>query len=199
MANKASLKQNLEELLGGGDSGNLDVLLDLLEKLWDERRKHVNDRWSRTLPFSEYIVDRWKKAELLGFGQGTSIYDSAMVFGDVSVGINTWIGPHVILDGSGGLIIGDNCSISAGVQIYSHDSVKWAVSGGMEPYEHATTNIGNNCYVGPNTVINKGVNIGSNCVIGANSLVLRDVPTGSKAWGNPVKIQNQTDQIGKNK
>ena len=30
-----------------------------------------------------------------------------MIIGDVKVGKNTWIGPNVILDGSGGLEIGD--------------------------------------------------------------------------------------------
>ena len=33
-------------------------------------------------------------------------YDSVLVIGDVQVGKNTWIGPFVVLDGSGGLEIG---------------------------------------------------------------------------------------------
>ena len=80
-------------------------------------RKEVDKKWKRTLPFGDYFVDRWEKANELGFGKGTSIYDSAIVIGDVKVGENTWIGPNVILDGSGGLQIGSWCSISAGVQI----------------------------------------------------------------------------------
>ena len=187
MNEKAASKKTLEELLGIIDPGHLEVLLGLLEKLWVERRNHVNERWKRTLPLGEYIVDRWEKARILGFGQGTSIYDSALVFGDVTVGENTWIGPHVILDGSGGLSIGNNCSISAGVQLYSHDSIKWAVSGGVEPYECAQTSIGDNCYIGPNTVVVKGVDIGNSCIVGANSLVLKDIPAGSKAWGSPCQ------------
>lgn len=137
-------------------------------------------------------MDRWEKARVLGFGQDSSIYDSALVFGNVSVGKNTWIGPNVILDGTGGLCIGDNCSISAGVQIYSHDSVNWAVSGGVEPYEYAKTRIGDNCYIGPNAVISKGVAIGSGCVIGANSLALENIPPNSNAYGTPCKIKGNT-------
>jgi hypothetical protein len=34
----------------------------------------------------------------------------------------------VILDGRGGLLIGDYVSISAGVQIYTHDTVEWSTS-----------------------------------------------------------------------
>lgn len=182
-------------MLGGGDTGQIERLLELLEKLWAKRRLEVVDRWQRTLPFADYIVDRWGKAKALGFGEGVSVYDSVLVFGDVQVGPKTWIGPFVILDGSGGLSIGANCSISAGVQIYSHDSVKWATSGGEAQYEYAKTTIGNNCYIGPNTVIAKGVVIGDGCVIGANSLVLHDIPAGSKAYGMPCSVNEKVDEI----
>lgn len=137
---------------------------------------------------NELFTDRWEKAKYLKFGEGTSIYDSSMVFGNVKVGKNTWIGPFTILDGSGGLCIGNNCSISAGVQIYSHDSVKWAVSGGKEKYEYKSIAIGDNCYIGPNTIIAKGVTIGNGCIIGANSFVNKSFENGLKIAGNPAKI-----------
>ena len=108
-------------------------MLNRLREFWRARRGEVDAKFSRTLPFGDYVVDRWEKARLLGFGEGTSIYDSALVLGDVSVGENTWIGPGTILDGTGGLSIGSFCSISAGVQIYTHDTVAWATSGGVEP------------------------------------------------------------------
>ena len=121
------------------------TLIEDLRKLWEYSREKVNRKWHRTLPFGDYIVDRWKKAELLGFGKGTSIYDSSLVFGDVKVGQHTWIGPFTILDGSGGLEIGSYCSISAGVQIYTHDTVQWAISGGEEDPEYAPTKVGSRC------------------------------------------------------
>ncbi len=166
----------------------LEVLLNNLKSLWLHRRREVDESFNRTLPFADYIVDRWEKARELGFGDETSIYDSALVLGNVKVGKKTWIGPAVVLDGSGGLEIGSNCSISAGVQIYSHDSVKWAISGGSHGYEYAKTMIGNNCYIGPNTIITKGVSIGDGCIIGANSLVLNDISSGSKAYGSPCRV-----------
>jgi acetyltransferase-like isoleucine patch superfamily enzyme len=152
-----------------------------------ERAIDVRQRWQRSLPAGEYLVDRWERARELAFGEGASIYDSAIVIGSVSVGANTWIGPWVMLDGSGGLSIGSNCSISAGAQIYTHDSVGWATSGGEKPIERAATRIGNRCYLGPNVIVAKGVSIGDGCVIGANSLVLHDIPSGAKAWGTPCR------------
>jgi acetyltransferase-like isoleucine patch superfamily enzyme len=148
----------------------------------------MRQQWNRTLPFGDYIVDRWAKAQTLGFGVGSSIYDSSLVLGDVRVGCNTWIGPFTVLDGSGSLSIGSQCSISAGVQIYTHDTVKWAVTAGQAAPERASTSIGNNCYIGPNTVVAKGVNIGDGCIVGANSLVLEDIPAGQKAFGTPCRI-----------
>jgi acetyltransferase-like isoleucine patch superfamily enzyme len=166
-------------------------LLGELRALLAQEMSTVRGRWNRSLPFGDYIVDRWNKARELGFGDGSSIYDSALVMGDVRVGRNTWIGPFTVLDGSGGLKIGENCSISAGVQIYTHDTVRWATSGGKEPPERAPVCIGNRCYIGPNTIISRGITIGDGCVIGANSLVKNDIPSGMKAWGTPARCQGE--------
>src|SRR3954470_7669981 len=163
-------------------------LLETLRKLWRDRREEVAARYRRTLPFGDYVVDRWEKARLLGFGEGSSIYDSALVIGAVEVGPHSWIGPGTVLDGSGGLRIGAYCSISAGVQIYSHDTVQWAVSGGDAAYEHAATSIGDRCYIGPNSIVAKGVTIGDGCIVGAGRVGLADLPAGAKAAGAPARI-----------
>lgn len=174
----------------------LDSLLAELKALWLARRREVNQRHMRSLPLADYVVDRWEKARELGFGEGCSIYDSVLVLGDVRVGRNTWIGPFVVLDGSGGLSIGSNCSISAGVQIYTHDTVRWAVTGGQAEPERASTSIGSNCYIGPNTVVAKGISIGDGCVVGANSLVLKDIPAGHMAHGTPCKTVRPITSVG---
>lgn len=193
MKNKPSLSDIDVTVEVQEESGMFAAFTKLIKEFWLKRRKEIARKWDRTLPFGDYVVDRWEKAKLLGFGEGTSIYDNALVIGIVSVGRNTWIGPNTILDGSGGLSIGDNCSISAGVQLCSHDSVQWALSAGKAEYEKAPTSVGNNCYLGPNVVVGKGVTIGDRCVIGANSLVLEDIPTGSKAFGTPCRVVGTTD------
>lgn len=167
---------------------NVQGLSDLLKSLWKEKRAEVNQKYSRTLPFADYIVDRWEKAQALGFGERTSVYDSCLVLGDVKIGADTWVGPHTVLDGSGGLVIGSHCSISAGVQIYTHDTVSRSLSGGVKPIDYASTIIGSRCYIGPNTIIAKGVTIGDGVVVGANSLVQRNLPDNVKAYGSPCRI-----------
>lgn len=167
---------------------------DLLA-LHETLRQSIMEKYQRSLPFADQLVDRWERARFLGFGEGSSIYDSALALGDVRVGENTWIGPFTVLDGSGGLEIGSFCSISSGVQIYTHDSVEWALSGGKAPYKLKPTRIGSRCYIGPNTVIANGVTIGDGCVIGANSLALDDIPPGSKAYGTPCKVVGEAGPI----
>lgn len=158
--------------------------MELYAKLRDEMRR----QWQRDLPFEEILFDRWERAQSLGFGDGSSIYHNSYVYGDIKVGKNTWIGPYTLLDGSGGLEIGDYCSISAGVHIYTHDTVKWALSGGKAEYEHGSVRIGNCCYIGPHTIISKGVKIGNHCLVGANSLVNSNLEDYSVAGGSPCKI-----------
>jgi len=75
------------------------------------------------------------------------------------------------------------------VQIYSHDSVDWAISGGKKEYNYKKTKIGNNVYIGPNVVIQKGVTTGDKVIVGANSFVNKDIPSNSKAYGTPIKIK----------
>lgn len=163
------------------------ILERLFTSLFKKKRDTLKDKYKRVLPLNEVLTDRWEKARYLNFGEGTSVYDSAMIYGDVKVAANTWIGPFTILDGSGKLSIGSNCSISAGVQIYSHDTVRWATSGGKEKYEYEEVRIGNNCYIGPNSIIAKGVTLGDGCIVGANSFVNKSFNSGKKIAGNPAK------------
>ena len=108
---------------------------------------------------------------------------------DVSVGAHTWIGPFVMLDGVGGLRIGDYCSISTGVQIYTHDTVRWALSGGQAEREVAPVTVGDCTYIGAGSTILKGVDIGHHCVLGANSVVNRSLPPYSIAFGSPARVR----------
>jgi acetyltransferase-like isoleucine patch superfamily enzyme len=147
-------------------------------------------KFKRRVPWGDLITDRWDNARDYGFGEGTSCYDSALILGDVKVGKHTWIGPNVVLDGLGGsLVIGDYCAISAGVQIYTHETTRWCISQGQaSKMEGSPTVIGNGVYVGPNSVIAMGVTIGDCVVIGAMAFVNKPIPPRKKAWGCPAVV-----------
>jgi acetyltransferase-like isoleucine patch superfamily enzyme len=164
-------------------------LLKQIQSLRDELQVEMSTRFDRDLPFEELLSDRWERARRLGFGEGASIYSNAYVMSRVSVGKGTWVGPFVMLDGRGGIDIGDWCSVSTGVQIYTHDTVKWALSGGKAEYEMAPVRIGDCTYLGGQVVILKGVTVGDHCVIGAHSLVNTDIPPYSVAFGVPARVR----------
>lgn len=57
--------------------------------------------------------------------------------------------------------------------------------------------IGNNVWIGGNTVINPNVCIGDNTVIGAGSVVTKDIPSGVVAFGNPCKVHREINENDK--
>jgi acetyltransferase-like isoleucine patch superfamily enzyme len=162
----------------------LKLIFSLREKKMKEFNRHV--------PIGDLFSDRSETAEYMGFGENTTCYNSVIILGEVSVGKNCWIGPNVILDGSGGLSIGDWVTISAGAQIYSHSSIDRSVSKGKMDMLYAETKLEDGCYVGPNSIVSMGVTIGESAIIGANSFVRQSVKAGAKVIGNPAKEQSAT-------
>lgn len=84
--------------------------------------------------------------------------------------------------------IGDNCQMAPNVAIYTAghpvhpDSRNSLYEYGIE------VTIGDNVWIGGNSVILPGVHIGSNTVIGAGSVVTKDIPDWVVAGGNPCKV-----------
>lgn len=84
--------------------------------------------------------------------------------------------------------IGDNCQMAPNVAIYTAGHPVHPVSrNSMYEYGIEVT-IGDNVWIGGNTVILPGVHIGSNTVIGAGSVVTKDIPDWCIAAGNPCKV-----------
>lgn len=165
-----------------------DSLEQRLTDAYASRRAEVRARWDRDLPLQELLTDRWERARSLGFGEGASIYQSAYVYGDVQVGAGSWIGPNVLLDGSGGrLAVGAGCDVSAGVQIYTHDTVARVLSEGRQGIASGPVTIEDHVHVGAGSVVLRGVTIGHHSVVGALSLVNRDLPPYTVAFGAPCR------------
>lgn len=125
---------------------------------------------------------------------GTEYNDFCIISGEPVIGEETWVGYFTLLDGTGGLTIGKHCSISSGVHIYTHDAVRWSVLGlekdreGGSHLDRAPVTIGDNVFIGANTVVRKGVTIGEQSIIGAGSVVTKDIPPRSVAVGSPATV-----------
>lgn len=83
--------------------------------------------------------------------------------------------------------IGDNCQMAPNVAIYTAGHPVHPVSRNTL-YEYGIeVTIGDNVWIGGNTVILPGVHIGNHVVIGAGSVVTKDIPDWTIAVGNPCK------------
>lgn len=171
------------------DGVNPRDILETLRDAYAVRDLELHEKFDRHLPFQDAIFDRWERAKSLGFEEGANIYHSAVVLGSVKAGRGTWVGPYVMLDGSGGgIAIGSFCAISTGVHIYTHEAVQWSLSGGEIKPNRKPVMIGDHTYIGSQAVIDMGVTIGSRSVVAANSFVNCNVPNNTIVGGSPARV-----------
>lgn len=87
--------------------------------------------------------------------------------------------------------IGDNVTIAPRVHILCHDASTKLF---LNKTKIGRVTIGNNVFIGAESVILPGVIIGNNVVIGANSTVTHNIPDNSVVAGSPTKILCSTDE-----
>lgn len=88
------------------------------------------------------------------------------------------------------LKIGSYTKITGGCVILTHDyslSVLRRVYGDWIG-EGAVTEIGDNCFIGMNSIILMGSRIGNNVIVGAGSVVHGEIPDNVVVAGNPAKV-----------
>lgn len=108
----------------------------------------------------------------------------------ISIGRNSSINEFVVINGAGGVEIGDDVLIGHRSSIISDSHGIDDI--GMEIYRQPKTSkpikIGNNVFLGCNVTILPGVTINYGAVIGAGAVVTEDVPGNAVVVGNPAKI-----------
>lgn len=119
------------------------------------------------------------RARLFSY-RGVRMGSGCSVFSGVSFGSE----PYLIR-------LGDNVKVTSGVHFVTHD-------GGMhvlrqeDAYAQADLfgeiSVGNNVFIGINSIILPGVKIGDNVVIGAGSTVTVDIPSDSVAAGVTCRV-----------
>lgn len=107
---------------------------------------------------------------------------------NIEVGENFFANYNLTILDVGKVVIGKNAQIAPNVSIYTagHPVHPDSRNTGYE-YGIGVT-IGDNVWLGGNTVINPGVTIGNNVVIGAGSVVTKDLPDDVIAVGNPCRV-----------
>lgn len=142
-------------------------------------------------PFSEILLENKGKlniGKMLKLRDGGKIRvrkHASLVIGDnVSVGSNSMIICH------DSITIGSDVQLASNVHIYDHDH-DFRVDKGIKAgaYRNAPVVIGNNVWIGCNSVILRGTVIGDNAVIAAGSVIKGTIPADS------ICIQKRVSEI----
>ena len=142
------------------------------------------NRWIRmiTKPFV-WAFSKYKPVEYARW-VGVNIGKNPHFYGPTSWGTEPWL-----------ITIGDNVHITGNCKFINHDGGTLIFRDKIPDLEITKPIVvGNNVYIGEETMILPGAHIGNNCVIGARSVVTKDIPDNSVAAGVPARVIKTTDQ-----
>lgn len=107
---------------------------------------------------------------------------------NIEVGENFFANYNLVILDVGKVRIGKNAQFAPNVAIYTagHPIHPDSRNSGYEYGIDVT--IGDNVWLGGNTVVMPGVHIGNNVVIGGGSVVTKDIPDNVIAVGNPCRV-----------
>ncbi|AXH11883.1 acyltransferase [Halarcobacter bivalviorum] len=121
-----------------------------------------------------------------------SISDGVTIYfpWNISIGKNSTLNQGVIIDGFGGVKIGEGVRIASGSVIntadHNFEDPKEFIY--KQGYICAGVTIEDDVWIGANVCINKGVTIGKGSVVGGGSVVTKNIPPYSIAVGVPAKV-----------
>ncbi|MDB5023996.1 MAG: hypothetical protein JWP78_1751 [Mucilaginibacter sp.] len=107
--------------------------------------------------------------------------------GKLKIGKNVFFNNYCSINCLGEINIGDNTIIGEGVKLYDHNheyKKGTQIKIHADRFTTSPVSIGENCWIGSNVTILKGVNIGNNVIIGANNLIYKSVPSNSIVKAN---------------
>lgn len=108
----------------------------------------------------------------------------------VSIGKGTVINHGCLLYTTGGLVIGEHVSISAGTWLVtgSHD-----INDPLFPVFYKPIVIGNHVWIGMRATVLPGVTVGEGAIVMAGAMVSRDVPPYAIVGGVPARVIKQRE------
>ena len=116
--------------------------------------------------------------------KGVNIKGNVHFYGKTNLGTEPWI-----------ITMGDNVHITKNVEFITHDGGVLILRKFQKDLELTKPiSIGNDVYIGINSIILPGVKIGNRCIIAAGSVVTKDVPDNSVVGGIPARYIKSVDE-----
>lgn len=113
---------------------------------------------------------------------------------NISNSSRCFIGKNVCFDAVAPerISIGNHVHITGGCVLLTHylDTRKAGIC-----WEYGNISIGNNVFIGMNTIISKPVSIGDGAIVGSGSVVTKDIPAYEIWAGNPAKFIKKRELI----
>ena len=115
------------------------------------------------------------------FGKNLRFRDSFRVNispeGYLKIGDNCFFNHDCSINVHKKIVIGSLCIIGENVKMYDHNHVFKNTNLNIveQGFSEDEIIVGNNCWIGSNVTILKGVHIGDNCVIGAGCTIAKDI------------------------
>lgn len=107
---------------------------------------------------------------------------------NIEAGDNFFANNNCVFVDPGKITFGDNVFIAPNCGFYTaHHPIDKEMRNALLEYAKPIT-VGNDVWIGGNTVVLPGVTIGSDVVIGAGSVVTKDIPDHCVAYGNPCRV-----------
>lgn len=131
-------------------------------------------------------------------GEGTTVWQFAVVLGGARIGENCNLNAHTLVEG--GAVLGERVTLKSGVYVWNGIILEDDVFCGpnatftndkhprsrIHPGEYPTTRVCTGASIGGGAVILPGITIGANAMIGAGAVVTKDVAPGDAVVGNPA-------------
>lgn len=142
-----------------------------------------------------YLVNYVVGRNMAKIGKKCNIHPTVIIREgqNIEIGDFCYFNHNTILTGGhthGKLIIGDNVQTGPNVGFFvaNHRYATRNIPINQQGYDEADIIVGNDVWIGANSIITSGVKIGEGSVIGANSVVTHNIPPYSIAVGIPAKV-----------
>lgn len=143
-----------------------------------------NLKFSAVERFSPNVVVEINRGGVLNLGKKVRAHSGCKfkvrTGATLTIGSNVRINYNCMIFCHDSISIGDGCEFGPNVLVYDHDH-DFKCEEGIKSAKYLSTPvmIGENVWIGANTVILRGTTIGDNAVVGAGSIVKGNIPSGA--------------------